>query len=114
MRATHKTLATGGAIGLLTAAAVAGRRRKQPTLPEQAAEVRERYRKEAATLRSEGTRISDLWVLQTDAKRELNDLRVRYMQSLGSRWAQLSPLDKFRIGLEFGLDDPGSVPLEGN
>jgi hypothetical protein len=104
---------TGSVLGLATAtAAVVARRRTQPSLEQQAAEVRKRYHREAATLRAEGAQMDDLRRLQSRAMNELNKLRVRYLESLDGGWRELSVLDKFRISVEFGVADPATVRVE--
>jgi hypothetical protein len=122
MRKLHKTaVVTSGALGLVTAAAatLVARRRTQLSLQQQAAEVRKRYRQQVAAARAEGDsspkgRDGRLWYARMDAVRELNDLRVRYLESVPGWRLELSPLDKVRISIEFGLDDPESVvPVEG-
>jgi hypothetical protein len=109
LRRLHKTAAV---LGLITAtAAVVARRRSQPSLQQQAAEVRGRYRQEAATLRADGHSVTKDMVL-TRAMKELNELRVRYLESLDEDWHELSALDKFRISVEFGMADPETVCVE--
>lgn len=116
MKGLHKTaVVTGSVLGLMTAtAAVVARRRSQPSLQQQAAEVRKRYRQEAGALRAEA---GDGHSVRQDmalvrAMAELNKLRVRYLESLDEGWYELSALDKFRISVEFGMADPETVRVE--
>jgi hypothetical protein len=112
LKGLHKTAAV---LGLMAATvAVVARRRSQPSLQQQAAEVRERYRQEAAALRAGagGDRTVPQSVVRSRAMNELNNLRVRYLESLDEDWHELSALDKFRISVEFGMADPATVRVE--
>jgi hypothetical protein len=110
----RKATIAGGALGLLaasTATALGVRHLRRPTLLEQAAEIRKRYRREAAEYQSRPgpSSNSGLFPLQARANAELNELRLRYIVQQGGKGA-LSPAEKFRISVEFGLDRDETLP----
>jgi hypothetical protein len=122
MKQLHKTAATAaaaGALGALTMATAKWRQRRSPSLVEQAAQVRERYRREVA--KAQGQPDADAgWAgvasvagaLRAQAVAELNELRSQYRQQLGRRWYTLSPRDRFYICMEFSPEGVDDLELE--